>query len=379
MIEGKLDHFKEIIFGIVTLVMSLAVFFYEDESTIAYNNSINHICSNITTISANNINKNNEGKVVYLQGFANTSSMLEDSLFGVKVKALKLMRVVEIYQWVENKYEENNLTKVAYDKEWSKNIINSGSFQEKANHQNPLSEKYPNLIFTAHKIDVGKFELGDGLVSKMESFEFYKIEAPEKVKNNKLNFTLDDGVYFDGNPLNPQIGDIRIGYQIIKPTQISAIGIQNFNTIEGPVRYKNYDVSIINSGNISLSDMLRSVVKYNNKSTMRWILCIIGIVLMWSGLNMLIIKSCVFIKRMRSYEENSKLISFSIALLFGIIINIYNLIQESFTVLASILISIILIFSFSKIYIQHKSSAISPKKQPSSEVINNPIIVDYDK
>ncbi len=49
--------------------------------------------------------------------------------------------------------------------------------------------------------------------------------------------------YYDGDPYKPQIGDIHISYDIIKPMEVSVIGKQNNNIIE------TYDT---NNGSIEL-------------------------------------------------------------------------------------------------------------------------------
>jgi hypothetical protein len=105
----------------------------------------------------------NAGRLVHVSGDILTSSRIADSEFGVGEKAIRLVRVVEAYQWKETRSTQSvshiggsktKTTTYSYAPVWAPGRINSNGFHEPRAHMNPEPR------FRASEFDARAPELG---------------------------------------------------------------------------------------------------------------------------------------------------------------------------------------------------------------------------
>ena len=74
----------------------------------------------------------NNGKLILMSGSLNIQDDLEDPLYGIKIKAVKLKKWVQMYQWYETtdapKSEEEKHHSYSYAQDWFDYPISSISF-----------------------------------------------------------------------------------------------------------------------------------------------------------------------------------------------------------------------------------------------------------
>ncbi len=80
-----------------------------------------------------------EGQLIHATAVAKTDEILTDPDYGVSVNAIRLVRDVEYYQWVEHSTSETKdkigggqetTTTYTYSKEWVSGPVDSGSFKD---------------------------------------------------------------------------------------------------------------------------------------------------------------------------------------------------------------------------------------------------------
>jgi len=278
-----------------------------------------------------NVDPNNNGKLVHISGGVTTDDVLKDSLFGVQEKALRLKRVVEVYQWKETSStrEETNMggsqtstTTYSYDKAWSPNLIDSGRFKHPEQHQNPASKKYSDQNLDA-KMNFGPYVLSRSFVGQIDNFEQYQLlqdNYDAMPENLRQSFTLDGNYYISGDLANPQIGDVKIHFEIVRPTDISVIGKQNGNTIEpyslqsssvaanaapstsgiggllrsldSSVQQSSQTIELLQVGIVGAEEMF--AIAARNNSLLTWGLRLLGCFIMWLGMRMILAPLTVF-------------------------------------------------------------------------------------
>ena len=67
-------------------------------------------------------------------------------MYNLQIKCVKLLRKVEMYQWVEHsdvkEYDEGDKvrreTTYSYSTEWRSDLVSSRNFDEEVGHRNPL-------------------------------------------------------------------------------------------------------------------------------------------------------------------------------------------------------------------------------------------------
>jgi hypothetical protein len=111
--------------------------------------SLQEGASIVQTTNAEQIDPQQNGKLIHFTGEARTPSVLTDDTFAISENALKLKRIVEIYQWSEEQKTETiekiggsteTTTTYAYKQIWDDRLINSQDFKDKTNYPNPQNK-----------------------------------------------------------------------------------------------------------------------------------------------------------------------------------------------------------------------------------------------
>ena len=93
----------------------------------------------------------NDGKLVYVSGDLTARAPLADQEFGVSANALRLVRKVEMYEWMEeSKTErrdklgggEEEVKTYTYHRVWSDRYEDSSRFKHSDGHENPQMRPY---------------------------------------------------------------------------------------------------------------------------------------------------------------------------------------------------------------------------------------------
>ena len=159
------------------------------------------------------INSANIGKLIKVSGRLENEGAMKDEAFGISRDAVKLKRVVEVYQW---KKKCSDICK--YDQGWHEGLINSSEYD--ASHKNPTEVQFESQEFMSEKTTFGAYQIPSALLHKLdydttlgpdELIEVYTGDLT--VFNEYLTNSVD--------PLSPKIGDYRISYRYVKDKDIT--------------------------------------------------------------------------------------------------------------------------------------------------------------
>ncbi len=223
-----------VIFGIIAFLASFAVLFWNEGRAVQTYNSLNEGAASVISVGADSVNAANNGKLVYVSGMALTNDVATDTDFGISVKAIKLQRNVQMYQWKEtSKSGNNNTTTYTYDKTWSSSLISSRNFKQ-SGHENPTEMRFKPADFVANNVTLGAFTLSRSLVNKMSggrslAVDTVSYDLPTSV-NDQTKVT--DGYFYIGRGTyaSPQVGDMQVKFTVIEPTTVSVISGQKNKT-----------------------------------------------------------------------------------------------------------------------------------------------------
>lgn len=281
------------IFGVVIVILAFPLLFWNEGRAVERYNSLKEGAGAVISVSADRVDPANEGQLVHLTGLATTNETLLDAEFDVSAQALKLQRDVEMYQWKENK-DTKKVKKVgggtrtettySYERVWSSSQINSQSFKKPDGHENPSSMLYEEQTYMADKITAGSFTLSRSLVEQINNFERLPIDAssskiPAAIADQaKL---IDSQIYVGNDPQAPQIGDLRIGFNVVEPTTLSLVAKQIGQTFEAYKTQAGGTIELLQIGSHRAESMFDTAQTENTIFT--WILRLVGFVLMWVG------------------------------------------------------------------------------------------------
>ena len=247
------------------------------------------------TVPSDRVDPAHDGKLVHLSGKADADATLADPLFAVSAKALKLQRGIEMYQWKESKSSttrkkfgggSETVTTYDYSKVWSGQPIDSSTFKEATNHQNPGSMAYETKTWVAQPIKLGAFVLSRPLVDRISNQAPLEIPAstplPSELQGKgKL---VGGGFYIGADPATPKIGDMKVKFTVDNPAEVSVVAQQAKNTFEPYMAKAGGKIELLQMGTLSVEAMIQTAQKENQILT--WILRGVGFLLMAFGLSL---------------------------------------------------------------------------------------------
>src|SRR5580658_557504 len=290
-----IESIKGVLLGIVMFIVAFPVLFWNEGRAVQTAKSLGEGASEVVSVASDNVERTNEGKLVYVTGEATTTDSVSDPKFGVTVSALRLERVAEMYQWKESKTSnsqkhlgggETTVTNYKYEKVWSPKLIHSGGFKQASGHENPQTIPVTNQTWTAKSVTLGGFTMPDALLDKMDKTESYAADetaASNSVPDVQNRFKLHQGGYYLGqNPASPAIGDTRIAFKVVRPATVSIVARQVANTFEAYQAKAGGSILLLTYGTVSPDAMFKTAERANKNLT--WIFRAAGFLLMFIGL-----------------------------------------------------------------------------------------------
>ncbi len=288
--------FKGIMFGFILFVIAFPLLFWNEGRAVKTYKTLKEGGGAVISVLADQVASKNEGKLIHLTGKATTEDILTDSVFGVSDNALRLRRNVEMYQWKESSESETKkklgggtetVTTYSYSKGWSDSLIRSSSFKKSEEHENPDSLPYVAEDQTADRVTLGAFTLSLSQVNRISRFEPLSIGSdtlsPESLDSRMTRQV--NGFYLGENPASPQIGDVRIQFESVAPTEVSIVAQQNGNGLQPYHSQAGGDIELLQIGVHTAEAMFQKAQSDNTILT--WALRAAGFILMMIGLSMI--------------------------------------------------------------------------------------------
>lgn len=280
--------------GLLLLVVFIVVLWKNEGRAIRTARGLAEGAAIVVSVDAAKFDPQYQGKLVHLTGDTVTGAPLEDSAFGISQPALRLLRKVHMYQWKEKsetKYQDSDsgrtgTTVYTYDKVWDDKPINSSSFNQPLNHTNPTVWRFSNERWTAKDAAIGAYHLPERLVEKLGEGVPLPMSAGTYTFTDPNPPQLQDGsLYFGANPHLPQIGDLKITWQVLKPGTFSIVGQQSGTSITPYPTKAGTFIELTASGHESPEVMFDRAVKENTALT--WAIRIVGSLFVFVGIRLL--------------------------------------------------------------------------------------------
>ena len=296
--------FKGILFGILLIVAAFILLFWNEGRAVKRHKTLQEGAAAVVPVSADRVDPGHEGNLVHVSGRAETDETLTDDTFGVAAPALRLERRVEMYQWQEDKETKTEkktgggtrtTTTYSYDKEWSERPVDSSRFHSPSGHENPATMPWQSSETTADRVTVGAYRLSPGLVSAIDRWQELPVTGTDTLPPElRDRVRADDGGYYtgDGSPSSPRIGDVRVSFRVVEPTQVSIVSQQVGDSFR-PYRAKaGGTVELLELGTVGPEEMFATAERQNTLLT--WGLRLAGLLLMAFGFSRLLRPLVVF-------------------------------------------------------------------------------------
>ncbi len=243
-----------------------------------------------------------DGQLVHITGRAETEQTLTDPEFGVTAHALKLKRKVDMYQWKESSQSEEKkklgggtetTTTYSYDKNWSSSLISSGSFKHQEGHTNPGTMPYRSTELIADTVTLGNFTLSaslKGMINNYTEMATGEAALPTNLQGNVQR--QGNGFYMGNNPNTPVVGDLRIQFAEVRPTDVSLIAALSGNSFLPYQTKAGGAIELLQLGTVTADAMIAKAQQGNK--LLAWALRAGGFFMMFIGLRLIIAPLSVF-------------------------------------------------------------------------------------
>lgn len=290
------------LFGILLVIVSFPLLYLNEGRAVQTALSLDEGLRQVVHVSyIDQISPEYQDKLVHLSGSLQTDKALSDSDYGVAVKAVKLRRKVEMYQWMEHKhtreYDEGGRKRIettfSYTKEWRDTIVRSDGFDNPSGHQNPNSMPVHSYTREADSVQVGAFTLSKGLVGKINEFQPL---SPREVPLGKTMYLHNGMFYHAMDPFHPRVGDVRVqfsyaglsgkpGTGLGDPMKVSIVARQQGGRLSHYHTKSGDSLELLYPGEMSAEEIFEAEQSANTALT--WVLRGVGWVLMFLGFQMM--------------------------------------------------------------------------------------------
>ncbi len=288
------ESIKSVLFGLVLFVAAFPVLFWNESRAVQTARSLSEGQGAVVAVQADAVTAGNEGKLVHVSGAVDSGEELFDEEWNVQAKAVKLIRTVEMYQWKEEEKSESKkklgggtetVKTYTYSQEWSDEPIDSSQFQETAGHENPGAFPVESQTLVADPVKVGAFTLSTEQLDQLNNATDLKVDQaaaeqlPDEVRDQ---VKVAEGRYFLGaNPAAPAVGDVRVSFSVVNPSQLSLVGVQTGETFAAFQAKAGDTVLLVEEGMLTAAQMFKAAQERN--AVLTWILRAVGFFMFFLG------------------------------------------------------------------------------------------------
>jgi hypothetical protein len=286
---------KSVLVGLLLFVVAFPVLFWNEGRAVQTAKSLDEGAGAVVTVPADAVDPGKEGKLVHVSGPVSTEGELVDPELGVQAQGVKLIRRVEMYQWKEDEKSEKKkklgggeetVTTYTYEKGWSDDEIDSSSFQESEGHENPGSFPIQANTVVADPVLVGAFTLSSEQVEQLSEGQPLGVteamlEAVPEPLGPQLQVS-ESRFYLGENPAAPQVGDVRISFEVVNPATASLVGVQTGGTFAAYQAEAGDAILLVEEGTHTAAAMFQAAQSANTVLT--WIVRAAGFLMMFIGL-----------------------------------------------------------------------------------------------
>jgi hypothetical protein len=286
--------FVGVLIGLVLIVGSVVLLFWNEGRAVATAKSLREGAAAVIDVPGDNINSANESKLIYVTGDTAVTKAVEDPLFNISEAALRLRRNIEVYQWKEKKESKKRdkigggtetTTTYSYEKEWSSSLTRSSGFKSPEDHRNPDHLAVPKAEFVARDATLGQFMLTPEIIGKMTGDEALAATDEQLAKvSSKLQTKLkveSDEFYLGADPAQPEIGDEKISFTVLRPGTVSIVAAQTKQSFAPYTTQNGREIELVEAGNVPAAQMFAHAQDANRNLT--WILRAVGFAAMFIG------------------------------------------------------------------------------------------------
>ena len=218
-----------------------------------------------------------DGRLVLATGAPEVHAPAHDAQFGVAVAAPALVRKVEMLQWDQVGSDRQP----GYELDWFDHPIDSSGFAQAAGHANPGPFPITAARFNSPDVTVAGFKLAQDLVEMIPGVEPFAPDFSQLPPNMAASFQVFDGALVtSANPSHPKVGDLRISWMKIAPSELSVFARDQGGTLVSTHSPDGDAIAQVMIGSHPLIDVLSDAPRPPH---FKWARRVLALLLAWAG------------------------------------------------------------------------------------------------
>ena len=282
--------------GVVLVLIAIGLLWWNEGRSVATAKGLTEGAKVTMEAEAGVVDPAKEGQLVHVIGKTTLETPAEDEMFGVTgPDLLKLRRLVEVYQWVEETKQtqrtklgggEETITEYNYTKKWDDELHDSAEFKRPQGHEN-VKAKVEAAGFQATEVSLGAFRLPEFLLTQWQDFQPHPLPDPETLPDSLRDTATvqEKWLVLSETPAAPVSGDARVQFESMKPGEISVLARQVQDTFEEYTTKQETTIGRLATGAQSKEAMYASAETEN--TIMAWLLRLGGFLAMLVGIMLL--------------------------------------------------------------------------------------------
>lgn len=288
-------------FGFLLVIGITVGLFWNEGRAVQTQRSLDEGAGLVVSLTPDIIDPAYEGQLIHVTGPITADHLVSDDQFAVTAEGVRLVRSVEMFQWIEtSKTEtqqnlggsETRVTTYSYGLDWSDRHHDSSRFEDAGDHHQNPAMVYERRSFSLDSAELGAFLLGRTVLDRVGGAQPFPIAAEQietlrdALGDDSDVRVVDGAIYLGPNPTRPQVGDYRIRYELVPLGTISVIGQQRDNAIAAYSTQAGDSLLIVDTGNLLAQEMFDSAASSNR--VMTWVLRAGGLVLLIAGFSLML-------------------------------------------------------------------------------------------
>ena len=224
--------------------------------------------------------------LVHLAGPARPSGLTSDPLLPVTTEALRLDRVVEMYQWREFSQGTGDNRTDNYEAIWAEGRIPSERFRDRMRHSNPAAPAIASARFYPDEVALGVFAVAPEILDLLPANEGVVAAPGREVFIEGRALRGEGSAFLTGSLANPEIGDVRVRYQAVPAGEISVLaGLDG--SVLGPWTAPNGGIIALAEPGLRTSGQMFGAA-YRSNALTTWAIRFAGTLGIFVGLSILL-------------------------------------------------------------------------------------------
>ncbi|XP_054922777.1 transmembrane protein 43 isoform X5 [Dermacentor andersoni] len=226
--------------GMSLVAAAVCLLLWNEHRAGALSRALDQALEQVVHIEEGQAAPTNSTRLIHITGQLSSRQVAIDEAYNISVAAVKLRRLVEVYQWVEkstyrqygdsdgismekeyaydyhvgiwtysiSSWKEAIVTPIKQELDWRSELVDCTSLT-KVSCVNPMRFPVHSMDFVLSEVYLGQLQLSDSLISMIDNF--HPLDAVITDQGNKNFVYLTES---GGTPEKPKVGDMRISFLV---------------------------------------------------------------------------------------------------------------------------------------------------------------------